>query len=187
MPRQLGTDSIQTVNARELHGFLGVGTAFKDWITRRIDDYGLTEGTDFCSFLSESTGGRPAREYALSLSAAKELSMVERTPKGKEARQYFIECERRAKAPAALPVLTPAQMLAAIATQAAEQEQRMLALSAKVERCPHHHVQPGAGGVHQRQPLVWWSRCPSDDRRTGDRRPLSFSCARLTARPASPP
>ena len=89
--------AVQTVNARDLHAFLKVGSAFKDWIARRIEEYGFLEEKDFCSFLSESAGGRPAKEYAISIDMAKELSMVERNEQGKRARQYFIECERRAK------------------------------------------------------------------------------------------
>lgn len=89
---------IETVNARDLHAFLEIGTSFKDWIARRVADYGFEEGEDFCSFLSKTpNGGRPSKEYALSLDMAKELSMVERNEKGRQARQYFIECERRAK------------------------------------------------------------------------------------------
>jgi len=94
---QIGTNEIQTVNARDLHKFLEVNTQFKDWIARRIQDYDFEEGKDFCSFLSESSGGRPSKEYVLSLDMAKELSMVERNERGKQARQYFIECERRFK------------------------------------------------------------------------------------------
>lgn len=90
-------EAVQTVNARDLHAFLEVDSLFKDWIARRIQDYDFQEGKDFCSFLSESSGGRPPKEYALTLDMAKELSMVERNAKGKEARQYFIECERLAK------------------------------------------------------------------------------------------
>ena len=47
------------VSARELHDFLEVKTAYKDWVPRMCE-YGFTEGQDFCSFLSESTGGRPS-------------------------------------------------------------------------------------------------------------------------------
>lgn len=96
---QIGGEAVQTVNARDLHAFLKVGTAFKDWISRRVADYGFAEGRDFCSFLSETpNGGRPAKEYHISLDMAKELSMVERNEQGKRARLYFIDMERRAKA-----------------------------------------------------------------------------------------
>ena len=97
VPRQFEGETIQTVNARELHKGLEVSTQFKDWIARRIAEYSFIEGKDFCSFLSESSGGRPSKEYAVSIDMAKELAMVERTPKGRDARQYFIECERRIK------------------------------------------------------------------------------------------
>lgn len=106
--RQVGAETVQTVNARDLHAFLQVQSAFKDWIARRIADYGFQDGRDFCSFLSESQGGRPAKEYAITIDMAKELSMVERNERGKQARQYFIECERRAKA---APQIDPLQML----------------------------------------------------------------------------
>ena len=95
----VGGEALPTVGARDLHAFLEVATAFKDWISRRIEDFDFTEGRDFCSFLGESQGGRPAKEYALTISMAKELAMVERNEKGKQARQYFIECERRANDP----------------------------------------------------------------------------------------
>ena len=82
-----------TVSARELHEFLEVKTAFKDWFPRMCE-YGFTEGTDFCSFLSESTGGRPAQDAQLTIEMAKELCMIQRTEKGKQARQYFIQLEK---------------------------------------------------------------------------------------------
>lgn len=55
-----------TVSGRELHGFLQVGTAYKDWFPRMCE-YGFEEGKDFCSFLSESTGGRPATDHQLTV------------------------------------------------------------------------------------------------------------------------
>jgi len=95
---EIGGQVIEAVNARELHSFLEVKAHFKDWISRRIAEYDFQDGQDFCSFLSKSpNGGRPSKEYHLSLDMAKELSMVERNEKGKQARQYFIECERKAK------------------------------------------------------------------------------------------
>lgn len=97
-PHLIGSEAVQAVDARELHAFLEVKTPFADWISRRIDSYGFRDGEDFFAELRESPGGRPSREYAISLSMAKELAMVERGAKGKEARAYFIECERRLKA-----------------------------------------------------------------------------------------
>lgn len=81
------------VSARELHDFLEVKTAYKDWFPRMCE-YGFTEGQDFCSFLSESTGGRPAQDAALSIDMAKEICMIQRSEKGKQARQYFIQLEK---------------------------------------------------------------------------------------------
>ena len=97
------TNGQRAVNARELHRFLGVKTQFKDWINRRIEEYQFIKGQDFEVFLKNEqnpSGGRPAKEYALSLDMAKELSMVEKTEQGRKARQYFIEMEKVAHAKA---------------------------------------------------------------------------------------
>ena len=82
-----------TVLARDLHDFLEVKTAFKDWFPRMCE-YGFSEGTDFCSFLSESTGGRPAQDAQLTIEMAKEICMLQRNERGKHARQYFIQLEK---------------------------------------------------------------------------------------------
>ena len=82
-----------TVSARELHDFLEVKTAYKDWFPRMCG-YGFREGEDFCSFLSESTGGRPAQDAQLTIDCAKEICMLQRNEKGKQARQYFIQLEK---------------------------------------------------------------------------------------------
>lgn len=114
-PRDIGRETMQSVDARELHTYLDVATPFRDWIHRRIETYGFLEGDDFHAELRESLGGRPAREYALSLAMAKELCMVERGEKGRQARTYFLECERRAKAAIAAPPIVLADMDARLA------------------------------------------------------------------------
>ncbi|WP_454280472.1 antA/AntB antirepressor family protein [Sphingomonas sp. Marseille-Q8236] len=99
--RDIGGALVETVDARQLHAFLLVGKDFSTWMRDRIEQYDFIQDVDFCIFPSfgENSGrGRPAREYAVSLDMAKELSMVERNDRGKQARRYFIECERRAKA-----------------------------------------------------------------------------------------
>lgn len=82
-----------TVSARDLHEFLEVGAAYKDWFPRMCE-YGFEEGKDFCSFLSESTGGRPKHDAEIPIDMAKELCMLQRNEKGKQARQYFIQLEK---------------------------------------------------------------------------------------------
>lgn len=90
----------QVVSARELHKFLESKQEFANWIKNRIDKYGFVENQDFevfDNFINNPNGGRPLKEYALTLDMAKELAMVEGNEKGKQARRYFIECEKLAK------------------------------------------------------------------------------------------
>lgn len=82
------------VDARELHKFLESKRDFSNWINQRINRYSFKEGVDFTTNLLKSTGGRPSKEYYLTLNMAKELAMVENNDKGKEARRYFIEAEK---------------------------------------------------------------------------------------------
>ena len=81
------------VSGRELHKILEVATAYKDWFPRMCE-YGFVEGQDFSSFLSESTGGRPAVDHIIKMDMAKEICMLQRTERGKLARQYFIQIEK---------------------------------------------------------------------------------------------
>lgn len=98
--RPVGSATIPTVDARELHAFLENGDQFDKWIKNRIEQYEFVENQDFATYRVNALKGRPRIDYALTLSMGKELSMVERNTKGKQARQYFLECERRAKNPA---------------------------------------------------------------------------------------
>lgn len=109
------------VSARDLHDFLEVKTAYKDWFPRMCE-YGFTEGEDFCSFLSESTGGRPAQDAVLTIDMAKEICMIQRNEKGKQARQYFLQIEKDWNSP---------EKVMARALQIAND--KLLRLEAKVE------------------------------------------------------
>ncbi len=110
-----------TVLARELHDFLEVKTAFKDWFPRMCE-YGFSEGIDFSSFLSESSGGRPAQDAQLTIEMAKEICMLQRNERGKQARQYFIQLEKDWNSP---------EKVMARALQIADK--RIRALEVKVE------------------------------------------------------
>jgi phage anti-repressor protein len=85
------------VSARELYQFLQVQTDFTDWC-KRMFEYGFIENQDFAILLKNGENkiskSNPI-DYALTLDTAKEIAMIQRTEKGKQARQYFIECEKK--------------------------------------------------------------------------------------------
>ena len=87
-----------TVLGRELHDFLKVATPYDKWFPR-MAEYGFSEGKDFSTFLSESTGGRPSTDHLLTIDMAKEICMIQRTEVGKQARQYFIQVEKDYNSP----------------------------------------------------------------------------------------
>lgn len=100
------------VSGRDLHEFLEVKDNYTDWFKRMVA-YGFTENVDFIglSEKSDKLGGRPKTDHALTLDMAKEISMIQRTDKGKQARQYFIEVEKAFKEQYRLPQ-TPEEKLA---------------------------------------------------------------------------
>ena len=89
-----------TVSARELHEFLEIGTRFDKWFGRMCE-YGFEENSDFRAIAQK----RPTAQsnittyidYEITLDMAKEISMIQRSEKGKQARQYFINCEKKLK------------------------------------------------------------------------------------------
>ena len=97
---KINSQKTNLVDARTLHAFLQVTSRFNDWINNRVKEYQFIENTDFIlitkNLVTKIHGGdRRSKDYHLTLDMAKELSMVERTEKGREARRYFIECERQ--------------------------------------------------------------------------------------------
>lgn len=122
---KIGQD--QTVDARELHGFLEVQTQFSKWIARRIEEYGFTQDIDFTIVRNDYN----EIEYLhVSLDMAKELCMVEKNERGKQARKYFIEVEKKWKA--SIESKTPTQLLAHIAQQMVIAEQKQLEQSKRL-------------------------------------------------------
>ncbi|HEH4159494.1 TPA: antA/AntB antirepressor family protein [Campylobacter jejuni] len=93
--KTIGTE-INSANAREIFCFLEIETQFSIWLERRILSYNFIENQDYIIELVY-TKGRPRKEYYVTLDMAKELCMVENNEKGRQARRYFIECEKRLK------------------------------------------------------------------------------------------
>ncbi|MFJ1490518.1 phage antirepressor KilAC domain-containing protein [Capnocytophaga canis] len=87
----------QAVSARELHKFLESAERFSKWFERMIS-YGFIENIDYqgCTFW-DTLANQELTDYALTIDTAKEISMLQRSEKGKQARQYFIDCEKKLK------------------------------------------------------------------------------------------
>jgi anti-repressor protein len=93
----LSGELVQTVNLRDVHSFLEVASRFNDWFSNRVKQYGFIENQDFTTVTTNLVSGGQQIDVFSTLDMAKELSMVERNARGKEARAYFLECERRAR------------------------------------------------------------------------------------------
>ncbi|CAM3779192.1 antA/AntB antirepressor family protein [Alkalicoccus chagannorensis] len=86
------------VSGRELHEFMEVGTRYDNWF-KRMADYGFEENVDFIPVVQKWTTAQgnetTSTDHHLKLDMGKEIAMLQRTEKGKQARQYFIEVEKR--------------------------------------------------------------------------------------------
>ena len=87
----------QLVSARSLYDFLGATERFSNWMNRQLE-YGFIEGVDYngCKVFN-TLANQEVQDFVLTLDTAKEISMIQRSEKGKEARQYFIACEKKLK------------------------------------------------------------------------------------------
>lgn len=123
----------QLVDARELHSFLEVGKRFTTWIQDRIEQYDFAEGADYVVLegLPKLGAPTPSKDYAITLDMAKELAMLERNEKGREARRYFIECEKKLKG--LQQPMDELEMMAAMIKSQLEQRASMRALEASVD------------------------------------------------------
>lgn len=106
-PRQLGSETVNTVNGKDLYSFLSPKRDYATWIRYQVKRAKLFKDSDFIvfpTFGENPKGGRPILEYHLAFDAAKRIAMMASTEKGNEIRSYFLECERRANS-AVLPTL----------------------------------------------------------------------------------
>lgn len=124
-------DLQQAVSARELHEFLESGERFSRWFDRMCG-YGFSEGQDYlgCTFM-HTLSNQDLQDYFISIDMAKEISMIQRSDKGKQARQYFLECERKLKG----QIVTPAipQSFAEALQLAADQAKQLELAAPKVD------------------------------------------------------
>ena len=92
----------QAVSGRELYEFLGVESKYSDWIARMLT-YGFEENVDYVAIAQKKVTAQGNEstftDHILKIDMAKEISMLTRNERGKEARQYFIQCEKNWNSP----------------------------------------------------------------------------------------
>ena len=124
---QIGSEVINSVNAREIHSYLEIKTPFSMWIKRAIEKYDFEDGQDFTTHKFVN-GKATQTDYIVSFDMAKELCLVEPNEKGKETRKYFIEVEKRQNR-----VLTTSEQIMLLAQGHQEVEQRLTQIEYKIE------------------------------------------------------
>ena len=112
-PRQLGSETVETVNGRDLHGFLAIRKDYSNWIKAQIKRGHFIENRDY--IVLNQKGEREnqwdtAIEYFFTFDAAKHIGMMSGAKKGTEVREYFIECERQLTRLPSIAPKTPAEM-----------------------------------------------------------------------------
>ena len=126
----------QLVSGRELHEFLEIKTKYKDWFPRMIE-YGFEEEIDFIKVAQKRATNNLKNpvttviDHAISIDMAKEISMIQRTEKGKAARQYFINCEKKLKE---VKKLSPMELMELQFKALKEQEEKIIQVENKVDK-----------------------------------------------------
>ncbi|WP_415519305.1 MAG: antA/AntB antirepressor family protein [Desulfovibrio aminophilus] len=142
---------IDTVNARDLHAALHVGKQFATWITERIEQCNFKENEDFVVFPGTGKnplGGRPVKDYFISLDMAKHLAMLQRSEVGKYVRTYFIEHEKQSRA--IMPPSLEAKVAAAVAKAMAPMMTQVGSLTKALEDAAPKAL--GLPASHSQQP-----------------------------------
>ena len=126
----------QLVSGRELHEFLEIRTKYKDWF-RRMVEYGFEEAIDFIRVAQKRATNNLKNpvttviDHAISIDMAKEISMIQRTEKGKIARQYFINCEKKLKE---VKKLSPMELMELQFIALKEQKEKIAQVENRVDK-----------------------------------------------------
>lgn len=126
----------QLVSGRELHEFLEIRTKYKDWFPRMVE-YGFEEEIDFIRVAQKRATNNLKNpvttviDHAISIDMAKEISMIQRTEKGKIGRQYFINCEKKLKE---VKKLSPMELMELQFKALKEQEEKIAQVENRVDK-----------------------------------------------------
>ncbi len=124
-----------TVLARDLHEFLEVQTPYHKWFSRMCE-YGFSENIDYMMMdknVLRSDGTKMPQiqhDAQLTIEMAKEICMLQRNERGKQARQYFIQLEKDWNS----PELVMARALKMANSRIGSLEERTIHLEQKIEQ-----------------------------------------------------
>ena len=131
-------DGKQVVSARELYEALGFEASnWSKWYSKNIlKNQFAIENEDYVTLvLGTNVNKTEKKDFALTLDFAKKLSMMARTDKGDQVRDYFLACEKRAEKRIQVPaILSPAEMFLQIAQISVEQEKRLINVETRIEQ-----------------------------------------------------
>nr|DAO71868.1 MAG TPA: KilAC domain protein [Caudoviricetes sp.] len=113
------------VSGRELHEILDIQSNYTTWF-KRMCEYGFDENVDYKAVFQnwKTAQGNETQQidHVIKMDMAKEICMLQRTEKGKQARQYFIQVEKDYNSP---------EKIMARALRIAEQELSTLKIQAE--------------------------------------------------------
>lgn len=85
------------VSARDLHQQLNIRTQYTKWF-ERMKEYGFAENEDFKAIshkrLTAQGNETTYIDHEISIDMAKQICMIQRSPEGKQIRQYFLDLEK---------------------------------------------------------------------------------------------
>ena len=82
-----------TVSARDLHRGLEIKSKYADWF-KNMSAYGFTENIDYFTISKNLENGGRTIEHEISVDMAKQICMIQRSEKGRQYRQYFLDLEK---------------------------------------------------------------------------------------------
>lgn len=169
---EISGSEVNSVNARELHEYLESKQEFTSWIKARIEKFGFVENEDYISFdknIKRENGATVRKEFIVTIDMGKELAMVENNAKGRQARKYFIEVEKKANKPLTFEELSKQTIMLA--------DKRIKELEFKIQQDTPKvsYAEAVVGTINPISLREWISSLKSDEGlKVGEREVISF-------------
>ena len=125
--KNVGGEVKQAISGRLLHSFLGATERYSQWFERQLQ-FGFVENVDYFGCEEFNTlANQTLMDHIITMDMAKSIAMVQRSDKGKQARDYFISVEKKYKQQQQLVAL-PSDYLSALKALVASEEEKAKAI-----------------------------------------------------------